>query len=154
MRGDLAAGNLRARLLARPRHGLDWLYGRTVGYGYRPGRALIALLLLLVAVVVLLSVPAFTGTLRATDAQGSVYSVDGAAPGNCSDGHVRCFHQLFYAVDTVVPLVSLNQRSTWYPDAAAPWGTFLDYALNIATLLGWILSTIVVLSFARLARTA
>jgi hypothetical protein len=153
MRGDLAAGNLHARLLARPRHGLDWLYGRAVGYGYRPGRALVALLLLLVAVVAVLSAPGLTDTLRATDARGSLYSVDGAAPGNCSDGHVRCFNQLFYAVDTVVPLVSLNQRSTWYPDARAPWGNLLDYSLNVATLLGWILSTIVVLSFARLART-
>jgi hypothetical protein len=154
MRGDLAAGNLRARLLARPRHGLDWLYGRTVGYGYRPGRSLIALLLLLVAVLAVLSAPVLKDTLRATDARGSLYSVDGAAPGNCSDGHVRCFNQFFYAVDTVVPLVNLNQRSTWYPDARAPRGTFLDYSLNVATLLGWILSTIVVLSFARLARTA
>jgi hypothetical protein len=153
MRGDLAAGNLRARLLARPRHGLDWLYGRTVGYGYRPGRALIALLLLLVAVGAVLSAPVLRDTLQATDAQGSLYTVDGAAAGNCSDGHVRCFNRGFYAVDTVVPLVSLNQRSTWYPNARVPWGNFLDCLLNVATLLGWILSTIVVLSFARLART-
>jgi hypothetical protein len=153
MRGDLAGGNLRERLVARPRHGLDWLYGRAVGYGYRPGRALIALILLLFAVLFLVSAPALQGTLRTTDAQGSVYSVDGAGRGDCSDGHVRCFNSLFYAVDTVVPLVSLNQRSTWYPDARARWGTLVDYSLNIATLMGWILSTIVVLSFARLART-
>lgn len=154
MRGDLAAGNLRARLLARPRHGLDWLYGRAVGYGYRPVRALTALLLLLVVVLALLSVPGLRASLRATDARGSLYSVTDAAPGSCSDGQVRCFNQFFYAVDTVVPLINLNQRSTWYPNTRVRGGALLDYSLNVATLLGWILSTIVVLSFARLARTA
>ena len=61
---------------------------------------------------------------------------------------------MFYAVDTVVPLVTLGQRSTWYPNRAAPWGTVVDTWLNIATLLGWVLSSIFLLSFTRLARTA
>ena len=59
-----------------------------------------------------------------------------------------------HAVDTVVPLVTLGQRSTWSPDRAGPWGTVVDTWLNLATLLGWVLSSIFLLSFTRLARTA
>ena len=61
---------------------------------------------------------------------------------------------MFYAVDTVVPLVTLGQRNAWYPNRAASWGTVVDTWLNIATLLGWVLSSIFLLSFTRLARSA
>jgi hypothetical protein len=39
---------------------------------------------------------------------------------------VRGVNPVFYAVDNVVPLVTLGQRSTWYPNHAAPWGTAVD----------------------------
>jgi len=112
-------------------------------------------------------------TFRATDPAGNVYATTGrlvtvAAPDGatnaesfavpaarapasdpCGDGQVRCFNPVFYAVDTVVPLVTLGQRSTWYPNRAAPWGAVVDTWLNIATLLGWVLSSIFLLSFTR-----
>ena len=72
----------------------------------------------------------------------------------CGDGQVRCFNPVFYAVDTVIPLVTLGQRNAWYPNRAAPWGAAVDTWLNLATLLGWALSSIFLLSFTRLARTA
>lgn len=56
-------------------------------------------------------------------------------------------------VDTVIPLISLDQRSTWHPDAQAPDGTFMQWWLNAAAILGWLLSSIFVLSLARLARS-
>ena len=123
--------------------------------------------------------PEAQATFRATDPAGNVYATSGRlvtvaapdgpadagsfavpagrapAPDACGDGQVRCFNPVFYAVDTVVaPLVTLGQRSTWYPNRAAPWGTVVDTWLNIATLLGWVLSSIFLLSFTRLARTA
>jgi hypothetical protein len=71
----------------------------------------------------------------------------------CGDGQVRCFNAFFYAIDTVVPLVSLGQRATWYPDTHTIGGEFLLWFLNLATLLGWVLSSVLVFSFARLARS-
>jgi hypothetical protein len=84
-----------------------------------------------------------------------VSSNSNAAPrvDSCGDGQVRCFTPVLYAIDTVVPLVSLDQRSTWYPDLHVRGGSFMLWWLNMATLLGWLLSSIFVLSFARLART-
>ncbi|MEV6864910.1 hypothetical protein AB0M44_28370 [Streptosporangium subroseum] len=156
------------------RNARDLLYGLTVGYGYRPGRVLWLLGALLALVGVMMLNPAVQQTLRATDPRGNVYVVEGrlvtvddvatpedgtataagrdARPGPCGDGQVRCFDPLFYTVDTVVPLISLGQRATWYPETRSPAGATVSALLNVAGLLGWLLSTVVVLSFARLAR--
>jgi len=109
--------------------------------------------------------------MRATTPAGTVYTTHGplsasgtASPGQhaskgglpsdaCGDGQVRCFSPVLYAIDTVIPLVSLDQRSAWYPDPHVSDGTFMQWWLNTATLLGWLLSSIFVLSLARLART-
>ena len=74
-------------------------------------------------------------------------------PTACGNGQVLCFNPLLYAIDTVIPLVSLDQRSTWHPDAHAPDGTFMQWWLNAATVLGWLLSSIFVLSLASFARS-
>lgn len=71
---------------------------------------------------------------------------------SCGNGQIRCFSSFLYAIDTVIPLISLDQRSTWYPDPHLPDGTLMEWLLNVATMLGWLLSSIFVLSLARLAR--
>lgn len=158
---------------ALPRRMLHAIYGTSVRYGYRPGRVLWLLAVLLILVVASLKVPAGQATLRATDAAGDVYSASGllrtaaannAVPGQsarrdprrdpCGDGQIRCFSPVLYAIDTVVPLVSLEQRSTWYPDPHVPGGSFMQWWLNVATLLGWLLSSIFVLSLARITRSS
>ncbi|BCJ41289.1 hypothetical protein GCM10010168_89510 [Actinoplanes ianthinogenes] len=57
----------------------------------------------------------------------------------------------FYAVDTVVPLIDLHQRSTWYLVAEGD-GVLLAWALNLCTILGWVASTVFAVSFTRLGR--
>jgi hypothetical protein len=154
-----------------PVRAVDAVYG-TIGYGYRPTRVLWVLAVLLVLVTASLILPAGQATLRATDSNGDVYATSGLmraaarpaapAPGttgsspradSCGDGQVRCFSPVLYAIDTVVPLISLDQRSAWYPDPNVPGGQFMLWWLNLATLLGWLLSSIFVLSLARLSRS-
>ena len=65
---------------------------------------------------------------------------------------MRCFSPVLYAIDTVIPLISLDQRSTWYPDPHVRGGDLMLWWLNLATLLGWLLSSILALSLARLSR--
>jgi hypothetical protein len=146
---------------APSRSTLDALYGLTVGYGYRPGRVLWFILLLLTLVSVSLSLPGVQATMRASD-EGEVFSTthlvssDDSDPpefsGPCGDGRVRCFNPVLYAVDTVIPLMSLDQRATWYPDHTQPYGWPVEWWLNLSTVIGWVLSSIALLSFARLAR--
>ncbi len=148
----------------------DAVFSVSVAYGYRPWRVLWALAALLAAVSVTLALPVSQATLRANDGNGGVYTTGGllrpgggTAPGpargspradSCGNGAVRCFSPVLYAVDTVIPLISLDQRSTWYPDPRVPGGTALLWWLNMATLAGWLLSSIFALSFTRLARSA
>ena len=143
-----------------------------IGYGYRPTRVLWALAILLILVAGSLELSAVQGTLRATNGNGDVYGVSGllmtpgrpgsapvtrpagaAGPDACGGGEVRCFSPVLYAIDTVVPLISLEQRSSWYPDTHVRYGQLVLWWLNLATLLGWLLSSIFVLSLARLSRS-
>lgn len=141
-------------------------YSLTVGYGYRPARVLWGIVLLIALVTVSLQIPAARATMRATDQAGNLYTTagpvaaSGAAPAAsrpgrdaCSNGQVRCFNPVLYAVDTVIPLVALEERATWYPDTATRAGVALQWWLNAATVLGWLLSSIFVLALANLARS-
>jgi hypothetical protein len=146
---------------SRSRSVLDAVYGWTVGYGYRPTRVLWLLGLLLILVTASLITPAVQGTLRASS-EGDVFTTTGQlieADGPiqplhdpCGDGRVRCFHPVLYALDSVVPLIDLDQRATWYPSPYSPWGGVVEWWLSLAAVAGWILSSIFLLSFARLAR--
>jgi hypothetical protein len=161
------------RVIAGPgvrlRRTVDRAYSATVGYGHRPRRVLWLLAILLILVIASLEAPATQATMRATTSAGLVFSTHGPAPGPgpggparvpaarsdpCGGGQVRCFNPVLYAIDTVVPLVSLDQRATWYPDPGLRYGAFMQWWLNAATLLGWLLSSIFVLSLARLSRAA
>ena len=159
---------------ALPRRALDAAFSVTVSYGYRPGRVLWLLAILVILVTGSLLLPGAQAAMRATSS-GTVYTTRGplraadatstaqADPGTatsprasadaCGNGQILCFNPLLYAIDTVIPLISLDQRSTWHPDAQAPDGTFMQWWLNAATVLGWLLSSIFVLSLARLARS-
>ncbi|MFI1993477.1 hypothetical protein [Actinoplanes sp. NPDC020271] len=156
----LIAQRRRARRLRTvPRKVFDLLQDVTVRYGFRPQRALYLLLALIAAVTAGLSLPAVQGQMRATDQNALVFSPAGARPlpgeqnppGACGDGRVRCLSPFFYAVDTVVPLIDLHQRSTWYPVAEGD-GVLLAWVLNFCTILGWVASTVFAVSFTRLGR--
>lgn len=136
-----------------------WLYEMIAGSGYRPERALYLLLGLFVAVAVTSGVAYHDGSLRATDATGTVYTIDGpiprpgsattaAHPGACGAGAVNCFHPALFAADTIVPIIDLHQRDQWH---AVSTGHLVWF--NVATALGWALSTVAALSFTKLSRS-
>jgi hypothetical protein len=154
-----------------PRRVIDAVYA-TIGYGYRPSRVLWVLAALLVLVIASLEIPAAQATLRANNGNGQVYATSGqvtpdrsavpnSPPGgrgmpradSCGNGEVRCFSPVLYAIDTVIPLISLDQRTTWFPDPNVRGGQVMLWWLNLATMLGWLLSSIFVLSLARLSRS-
>ena len=96
--------------------------------------------------------------MRATGTSGAIYTTSGPlAPTNsteaCGNGDVRCFRSMIYAIETVIPLVDLGQRSTWRVESTARFGGLYDAWLTVATLAGWALSTIFLLSFSRLGRS-
>jgi hypothetical protein len=127
-----------------PRRALYAAYG-VIGYGYRPERVLWMLAALLILTAATLALPPAQATLRATNGNGQVYTTSGPLPApapaaagardpqpaaapatdSCGDGEVRCFSPVLYAIDTVVPLISLDQRVTWYPDPNVRYGQLM-----------------------------
>jgi hypothetical protein len=142
---------------AWPRRLADGLWDVAVRYGYRPQRALGVLVALVITSWAALVPATVHDHLRASDTIGVVYSPAGAlsdgvptaAAAACGGGRVRCFNPLFYAVDTVVPIIDLHQRSDRYP-APDDGGRLLDLVLDIATVLGWLFSTVFAVALARL----
>ena len=152
-----------ALVVSAVRRLVDWLYDFTVRYGFRPARALGFLLVLIVAVCLSLTIPApaISNTFRASGGSGATYSPDGpiapqttVSSERCGGGDVRCFQAIPYAIETVVPLLDLGQRSTWYPQPTTTSGKLYEAWLTFASVVGWTLSSIFILSFSRLGRTS
>ena len=103
--------------------------------------------------------PGVQERIRAIDQNALVFTPTGARPlsaeqdppGECGNGDVRCLSPFFYAVDTVVPLIDLHQRSTWYPVTERN-GVLLGWLLNLCTIFGWVASTVFAVSLTRLGR--
>jgi hypothetical protein len=97
----------------------------TVGYGYRPRRALSWLALLLIA-----------GSI--------VFSV--APPPALQAGTAPHFNGVIYTLDLMLPVVNLGQKYAFNPGGAEQW---LSYVLIAA---GWTLATTVATGVARVLR--
>ena len=91
-------------------------------------------------------------TPRGQCADRDTYSDEPSGPGENCD---RDYRRLGAAevIHTVISLGSLDLRSSLYRDANAADGTWMQWWLNAATVLGWLLSSIFVLSFASPARS-
>lgn len=155
-RGD-DTSNVGLRVRRRISHAVRRSFGIMTGYGYRPSRTLLALVALTLLVGASLLLPGFNSVMRATDGNGKVFSPTATSSphvraDSCGQGAVVCFNPAYYAIDTVVPLVGLGQRSSWHPDEAAPYGWFVALWLNTATLTGWLLTSLFALALTRAVR--
>jgi hypothetical protein len=102
-----------------------WSLEITVGYGYRPRRALAWLALLLTA-----------GSI--------VFSI--APPPVLQTGNAPHFNGIIYTLDLMLPVVNLGQKYAFNPGGAEQW---LSYFLIAA---GWTLATTVATGVARILR--
>lgn len=150
----LMAQKRRARreLATRWRRSFDAALDFGIGYGYRPQRALLLLAILVAAVFGLLLVPSVRTTMTAAQPAAVVTLAQQPTKTTaCGDGRVRCLEPFLYAIDTVVPLIDLGQRTTWYPSGHG--GRLVSVVFNVCTILGWFASTIFALSITRLVRS-
>ena len=112
---------------------------------------------MIIAVTATLLPASESQVMRTADPSSVVYTPkgqlslieSGQSPGEmCGKGKVRCFNPLLYAIDTVVPIVDLKQRTVWSPSVDAG-GSLMLYWLNAATLAGWAISSLLVVGLAR-----
>ena len=112
-----------------------------------------------------LAYPAVQNKLVATTPNGAIYTARGhlsvpaptatgapVAHGHCVSGTPVCFNPWWYALDAVVPIVDLGQRSTWRVDSSQPKGSLLEAGLNVARLLGWFFSAVLAVVLGRLTQ--
>ena len=123
----------------------DVVWDISVGYGYRASRAAVVIVALIAATGAVLAGEFARDRMVTADEDNVVFTA--AAP--CEGGTVRCYNPMFYAIDTVVPLVDLQQRSTWYVSRSRPNGAALEWGLNLTVLLGWAASSALVLGLTR-----
>ncbi len=110
----------RARELPRLSRAWNTFLRWTVGYGYKPLRALALLAVLVVAGSLVFSSAHGAGDLRAVD------------------DHHPPFHATIYTLDRLIPVVSFGLREAFAPSGSAQWWAFAY------TLLGWTLSVAVI----------
>jgi hypothetical protein len=122
------------------------LLGATIGYGYRPGRALYFLIALYLFgavaiypharnVMVATQPPARTAHLTASDPCPSNYP---------------CYSPSAYSFDVLIPVIHLGQTDAWAPSGRR--GDSVRYYGYFATVLGWALATIALVGFTGLVR--
>ncbi len=169
------ATSLRRAISSRLSGLADLLSQWFAGYGYRPSRAVRALLVVVALAVAPNLINFGRSTMTASTADGPTFSAAGpmdwefrsgssAIADRCGGGTIPCFNAFFYAIDLVVPLVNLGQVDTWHPDAhrgtvwrpfgielaAVSTGVLLTWWFNSLALLGWLLSSIGIVTITRL----
>ncbi|OWU86129.1 hypothetical protein ATO6_04535 [Oceanicola sp. 22II-s10i] len=154
----------REKLRARHGRGLRWwldLAGDVimrfgVGYGYRPGRALVIAVVMIAGLTVFFDrvwqagdmapnaapILVSAGWQAAVEAHPDNPAAFWAAPGQAGQDY-ETFNALAYAADVFVPLVSLGQEAAWAPSTArSPLGRIGWWLRWIATALGWVVTAL------------
>jgi hypothetical protein len=114
------------RILGLPVLLWSWLQRWMVGYGYRPMRALLWLLVLLIA--------------------GSGWFSMQPTPVEANADDHLVWNPVLFTIDQLVPIVDFGHKNRWHLDGASQWIT----AGLIAA--GWILATTVAAGITRMLR--
>ncbi len=128
----------------------NWLLDVSIRHGYKPGRALWALLVLyLVAFGLLWHAQHQDELIVPTRTVSEVTPAPTALA--CSPDY-PCYYPLGHAFDTVVPIISTGQADHWRINSQAPAGTWYTAAVSFLTILGWAFTTLAVLGFTGIVR--
>ena len=154
----------RRRLMAARGQGLGWagawagdaLLRLTIGYGYRPVRALVMAAVMILALgwffdrcwragdmvpnsaPVLTSAPWIAATRSHPENPGAYWSSPGEAGQDWES-----FHAYAYAADLFIPLVSLGQEAGWSPSTSrSPWGRAGWWLRWVAEAVGWVVTAL------------
>jgi hypothetical protein len=136
---------LRRGDLSRPTKIWHRFLRATVGYGYRPWKALVPLAVLLVAASVLWSTPAARRAMEPTQEEQAASAV------RCTSSY-PCFVPVVYALDVLLPVVDLHQEEAWRPAPSRPYGWAYAGFTWVLIIAGWGLTSAVVAGAASLIR--
>lgn len=123
-----------------------WVLQPLIGYGYRPFRAGLFLAIIFLLSGYVFGLAAARGDFVPATRTGHV-SVSSA---KCSTNLYPCFSPYGYSLDSLLPVLSLQQRQFWVVDSRkAPWIRYWSWALDG---VGWIVGLVVVAGFSNVVR--
>jgi hypothetical protein len=145
----------------------DWfwyhLFGRIIGYGYRPWRAFWASLVIIALGTFLFGKANDAGLMTPTSKEA--YITQGASSRATLSQDYPVFSPIVYSVETFVPLVKLHVADYYLPNANLgvafiihghmfpTSGSLLRVYLWVHTIAGWVLTTLWVGALAGLIKT-
>jgi hypothetical protein len=136
--------------LTRPARAWTWFLGRSIGHGYRPGRAAWALLALYLVTLVSVWLGARSdGFIQVGDTapQPSVTA------SRCADAY-PCLSVPAYALENITPILNLHQAENWQPKSSTPAEWILRDWLYLSTVVGYAGTTLLAAALSGLARSA
>lgn len=63
------------------------------------------------------------------------------------------FNAWMYSLDTLFPVLEIDQKAYWKPDHAKPWGGMARFYFYIQSIVGWALSLLAVAGFSGLVKS-
>ncbi|HST85081.1 MAG TPA: hypothetical protein VLL08_25305 [Kineosporiaceae bacterium] len=136
--------------LTGPAKAWAWFLGRSLGHGYRPGRAVWALLVLYLVTV---------GTVWLGARADSFIQVGDTAPqptvtaSRCADAY-PCLSVPAYALENITPILNLHQGENWQPKSSTTTEWILRDWLYLSTVVGYAGTTLLAAGLTGLARSA
>lgn len=120
----------------------SWILKGSIGYGYRPGRAI---WLIIVLSALGWMVYGNAGTMVPTDKDAYKEFKDPTTERRVPP-HYPAFSAPVYSLENSLPLVKLGQGDKWQPDPSRKGSlpTFVLWFLRVQIMLGWLLATLFV----------
>ncbi|MEO0829741.1 MAG: hypothetical protein AAFY03_04705 [Pseudomonadota bacterium] len=134
----------------------DWIMHVTIGYGYRPGRAILLAIFLICGLALFFGAAWRAGDMAPAPApilvsEGWLDVVEAghenpakvwSAPGAAGQDF-ETFNAVAYAADLVIPLISFGQEDTWAPSTSrGPLGRMGWWLRWVAKIVGWIVTAL------------
>jgi sRNA-binding regulator protein Hfq len=166
----IAKNKDRARLTKLTWSEICWYrgLGLTIDYGYRPLKALWGMAVFIALGCILFRIGHRNGLITPQDESAylkrSVSTIEGDADNRELSDLYPSFNFLAYSVDVFVPLIDLHPAKYWLPNAnlgselnikgfSLHTGGLLRLYLWIHIIMGWVLTTLLVVGLTRLIRT-
>jgi hypothetical protein len=136
--------------LSRPARAWTWFIGRSLGHGYRPGRAAWALLVLYALTLASVWLGVRTDAFIQV---GNTAPQPTVTAGRCTDDY-PCLSVPAYALETITPILNLHQGENWHPKSSGTSEWILRDWLYLSTVFGYAGTTLLAAGLSGLARSA
>lgn len=136
--------------LTRPARAWTWFLGRSLGHGYRPGRAAWALLALYIVTVASVWLGARSDAFIQV---GDTAPQPTVTASRCADAY-PCLSVPAYALENITPILNLHQAENWHPKSSTTTEWILRDWLYLSTVIGYAGTTLLAAGLSGLARSA